>query len=422
MQRQYLHTGTFLLPAPHIDPTAWACVACDQFTSQPDYWQQAEALAAGKPSALALVLPETYLGDAAARVPAIHQAMRAVLATGTLAQAVHDGLILVERVTESGTHAGLLALIDLEAYDYRTGSHSPVRATEGTILSRIPPRLAVRRGAALELSHVLLLIDDPQATVVEPLFAQRDRLPKLYDFALMLGGGHLRGYAVTGAGELGGVFAALDALRQTLAGDLLYAVGDGNHSLATAKAYWEELKPTVPEAQRDTHPARYAMVEVQNIHSEALVFEPIHRVLFGIDGDDLLPVVQAWAAQQGWSLADGADGHDVRIVYEGKEVALSITGSGQPLAVGALQAMLDALLPTHADWSLDYVHGEQAARKLAMQAKTVALLLPAMPKEMLFAAVEEMGSLPRKTFSMGEAHEKRYYMEARKLERQGVER
>lgn len=416
MHSQYLHTGAFYLPAPHTDPTAWACVACDQFTSQPEYWRQAEALAAGKPSALNLVLPEAYLSDAAARVPAIHQAMRDALATGALTRAVADGLILVERVTESGTHTGLLALIDLEGYDYCVGSRTPVRATEGTIVSRIPPRLAVRRGAALELSHVLLLIDDPLATVVEPLFAHRDRLPKLYDFELMLGGGHLRGYAVTGANELGGVFAALDALRKGLAGDLLYAVGDGNHSLATAKACWEELKPAVPEALRESHPARYAMVEVQNIHGAALVFEPIHRVLFGIDGDDLLPMMQAWAAQRGWTLADGAEGHAIRIVYEGKEVGLSVADSGQPLAVGALQLFLDDLLPQHPEAGLDYVHGEQAARALATREKTVAFLLPAMPKQMLFPAVEAMGSLPRKTFSMGEAHEKRYYMEARRLE------
>ncbi len=417
MHDLHIHTGAFLLPAPHTDPTAWACVACDQYTSQPEYWQKAEAVAGTGPSALHLVLPEVYLAEAETRVPQIHQAMRAALAVGVLTEAVTDGFILVERLTESGTHVGLLALIDLEGYDYRAGSQTPARATEGTILSRIPPRLMVRRGAALELSHVLLLIDDPQQTVVEPLFERREKLRKCYDFPLMLGGGHLRGYAVTEECDIAGVFAALRALKHRLAGGMLYAVGDGNHSLATAKAYWEELKPAVPEAERATHPARFAMVELQNIHSEALVFEPIHRVLFGADGDDLLPLFQAWAAQRGWTLADGPDGHRVDVVYEGKEVDLSIANSGHPLAVGALQAFLDDLLPTHSDWSLDYVHGEEAARALAAQDKTVAFLLPAMPKEMLFPAVEEMGSLPRKTFSMGEAHEKRYYMEARWLER-----
>ncbi len=417
MNDLYIQPGAFLLPAPSVDPTAWACVACDQYTSQPEYWHAAEAIAQDKPSALRLVLPEIYLNQAQARVPAIHQAMRDALASGALTEAVHDGFILVERVTESGTHTGLLALIDLEGYDYREGSQTPARATEGTILSRIPPRLLVRRGAALELSHVLLLIDDPQLTVIAPLFARRDRLHKLYDFPLMLGGGHLRGYAVTEGSDIAGVFAALRALRSRTAGGMLYAVGDGNHSLATAKATWEEIKPSVPEAERDTHPARYAMVELQNIHSEALVFEPIHRVLFGIDGDDLLPLFQAWAAGKGWTLADGPEGHRVSVVYEGKEVTLSIDGSGQPLAVGALQAFLDELLPAHPEASLDYVHGEEAARALAAREKTVAFLLPAMPKGMLFPAVEALGSLPRKTFSMGEAHEKRYYMEARKLTR-----
>ena len=416
MHELYIHTGELLLPAAQVDPAAWACVACDQFTSQPEYWREAEALVGDRPSALKLILPEALLADSAARIPRIHTEMRDALANGTLAQGVSDGFILVQRETESGTRCGLVALLDLEGYDYRAGSQTPVRATEGTILERIPPRLNVRRGAALELSHVLLLIDDPAQTVIEPLNAQAEHLPKLYDFPLMLGGGHLRGYAASEAATVKAVLAALVALRASQTGDLFFAVGDGNHSLATAKAYWEEIKPTVPTEAQAAHPARYAMVEIQNIHDPALQFAPIHRVLYGFDGDALLPELAAYAAQNGWSLASDEAGQTIVVVYEGKEVTLSVTGSPHPLTVGTLQAFLDAWMPLHPETTLDYVHGDADARALAMGEKTVAFLLPAMPKQALFPAVEAMGALPRKTFSMGEAREKRYYMEARRLE------
>lgn len=416
MQDLFIHTGRLLLPAPEVDPALWACVACDQYTSQPEYWRQAEALVGDQPSALRLILPEVDLDKAAVRVPEIHRAMRDYLARGVLAAGVTDGFILTERVTESGARVGLVVLIDLEGYDYHAGSHTPVRATEGTILERIPPRLAVRRGAALELSHVLMLIDDPAKTVVEPVYARRDRLTKLYDFPLMLGGGHLRGYAVTERAELETVFAALRALKARLEGDLLFAVGDGNHSLATAKAYWEELKPALTEAERETHPARFAMVELENIHDGALIFEPIHRVVYGADGDALRMDLQAYAEAKGWSLSAGEGGQTVDMVYGDKTVRLSVGGSPSPLAVGTLQAFLDDWLPRHPAAKLDYVHGDDTARALARQADTIAFLLPALDKFELFPAVEKLGALPRKTFSMGEAHEKRYYMEARRLE------
>ena len=415
MNQRCLHTATLLLPAPQVAPEIWACVACDQFTAQPEYWRKAEALVGDAPSALRIILPEAYLPSAAERIPAIHQTMRRYLAQGVLREAVTDGFVLVQRRTEAGVSLGLVGVIDLEAYDYHAGSQSPVRATEGTIEDRIPPRLAVRRGAALETSHVLLLIDDPAMTVLEPLAARADRLPKLYDFPLMLGGGRLTGHAVTAPADVQGVFAALDALWQRQAEGIRFAVGDGNHSLATAKAYWQACKANLSQGDLATHPARYAMVEVQNIHSPALVFEPIHRVLFGFDGDDLLPELESYAAAHGMNLADGEAGQRVTIVYEGKEVTLSIAGSRHPLAVGTVQAFLDAWMAAHPTTTLDYVHGEAAARTLAQQPNTVAFLLPAMDKAALLPAVQQLGALPRKTFSMGEAHQKRYYMEARAL-------
>lgn len=417
MQDLFIHTGELLLPAPRVDPTAWACVACDQYTSQPEYWREAQALVGDRPSALKLILPETFLSEAETRVPAIHNTMREYLSQGLLVPGVKDGFILVERSTGSGTRIGLVALMDLEGYDYRPGSRSLVRATEGTILERIPPRLAVRTGAALELSHVLVLIDDPLQTVLEPLHNRRDQLEKLYDFPLMMNGGHLTGYAVTEPTDVQGVLNALRALKDRTPGNLLFAVGDGNHSLATAKAFWESLKPTLTPVQQADHPARFAMVELENLHSDALSFEPIHRVLYGYDGDDLLPELETYAVRMGWTLACDARGQSVDVVYEGKEVRLSICGSPHPLAAGTLQAFLDDWLPAHPGTRLDYVHGDAAARALAEGERTVALLLPALPKNDLFPTVETLGSLPRKTFSMGEANEKRYYMEARRLER-----
>ena len=416
MYENFIHTGTLLVPASDVNLTAWACVACDQYTSQPEYWREADALVGDRPSTLRLILPEADLAQAAARVPMIHRAMADYLNRGLLQTGVADGFILTERITESGERIGLVALLDLEGYDYRKDSHAPVRATEGTILERIPPRQAVRRGAALEMSHVLLLMDDPLRSVLEPLQDKRAQLTQLYDFPLMLGGGHLRGYAVTDPTDVSAVFAALRALRGRLAGDMFLAVGDGNHSLAAAKACWEEVKGTLsPEAQA-THPARFALVELENIHSDALIFEPIHRVLYGFDGDDLLPEFERYAEAKGWTLACDVRGQRIDVVYEGKQVDLSVCGSPDPLAVGTLQAFLDEWMPTHPGTRLDYVHGEQAARTLAMGEKTVAFLLPALDKRELFSAVEKLGALPRKTFSMGEAHEKRYYMETRRLQ------
>ena len=412
-----IHTGELLLPAPQVDPALWACVACDQYTSQPEYWHKADTIVGENPSALRLILPEAELSQAAERVPNIHQTMDTYMALGALIAGVTDGFILTERTTESGVRVGLVALVDLETYDYHVGSHTPVRATEGTILERIPPRLAVRRGAALELSHVLLLIDDPQKTVVEPLYQRRETLTKLYDFSLMLGGGHLRGYAVTDAADLCGVTDALAMLKARLSGDLLLAVGDGNHSLATAKAYWEERKATLTPDQQKEHPARFAMVEVENIHSEALVFEPIHRVAYHCDAAMMLADWQAYVQQKGWTQEDGDGAQSFEVVHGEVTTCVRVYGSPDPLTVGTLQTFLDEWLPKHPAVVLDYVHGEDTARALARSADTVAFLLPAMPKSELFPAVELLGSLPRKTFSMGEAHEKRYYMEARKLER-----
>lgn len=416
MAERCIYPGTFLLPAEGVNPTAWACVACDQFTSQPEYWQQVDQLAGDQPSAARLILPECHLSQSDARVPAIHQAMKDYLSRGVLQPKVQNGYVLMERNTPSGARLGLVTLIDLEMYDYRRGSQSPIRATEETIVSRLPARIAVRQGAPLELSHVLMLMDDPMHSVIEPLFARRDEMDKLYDFPLMQGGGHLLGYAVTRPEHLRHIDEALAALAPH--GSLRFAVGDGNHSLACAKACWEAIKPTLTRDETCTHPARFAMVELENIHDDALTFEPIHRVVFGCDGDDLLDDFAAYAAQNGMSLAGGPEGQPITCVYEGKQADLSVTGSAHGLSVGTLQIFLDQWLQSHPSASLDYVHGEAAVRQLAARPNTVGFLLPNPDGSDLFDSVENNGSLPRKTFSLGEANEKRYYMECRKIVRE----
>ncbi len=412
-QNLCLKTGEWLLPGPDVDLTAWACVACDQYTSQPKYWEEVAALVGQRPSAFHLILPECYLPEAASRIPAIHARMRADLASGVLTTAVKDGFILTERSTGAGARLGLIVEMDLEGYDFRPGTSPLIRPTEGTVLERIPPRLQVRRGAAIEMSHVLMLIDDPMQSVVEPLYVKRGALEKLYDFPLMMEGGHLVGYAVTATEDIQAVFDALNRLKNS--GSILYAVGDGNHSLAAAKACWEEVKPGLTQAQRENHPARYAMVELTNIRDDALQCEPIHRVLFGYDGDMLLSEWETYAAGHGMSLAGGADAQEIVCVFEGKEVTVSVAGATQPLAVGTLQRFLDDFVAAHPGLGLDYVHGEAAVRELTAGEKAIGFLLPPVDKGLLFPALQDGGVLPRKTFSLGEANEKRYYMEARRL-------
>lgn len=409
-------SGELLIPSDPAAFEGWACVACDQFTSQPEYWERADALVGRAPSALRLIVPECYLDQAAERVPQIHERMREYLRTGMLSPAVENGFVLVERETSGGARLGLVGLLDLESYDYHKGARSLVRATEETIESRIPPRLAVRRGAAMELSHVLMLLNDPAHGVIEPLYEQRSRLKKVYDFPLMLGGGRITGYAVTERTDIEAVHAALGRLLDLLGSDdpLLFAVGDGNHSLATAKAYWEEIKSGLSSEAAANHPARYAMVELENIHDAAIRFEPIHRVVFGCGGEELLRDFSAFVEEKGAALSQDG-GQTIVCVYGTEEKRLSISGSPYRLAVGTLQAFLDGWLREHSRAYLDYVHGEDAVRALVSEKGAVGFLLPTPEKDALFETVRREGALPRKTFSMGEANEKRYYMEARRL-------
>jgi len=403
-----LNTAGILLPRRGIDLRKWAVVACDQFTAQPEYWQRADALVGDAPSALRLILPEAWLNEGDARIPAIHSAMAAYLADGTLETAVSDGFVLVERQTPAGVRPGLVVALDLEAYDFTPGSSSLIRATEGTVLERVPPRARIRAGAPLELPHVMMLIDDPGCTVIEPLMARRDSLRPLYDFELMLGGGHLKGWAVEGA-DVQGVFDAIDALNARSDG-LLYAVGDGNHSLAAARQCWLDIRDALPPEARASHPARYALVELVNLACPALVFEPIHRALFNVDPSELMDAYRDALRVDGADLGEGDD----LVAFDGAGHVWRFKSEGHPLA--RLQAFLDGWVADHPEARIDYIHGEDALRQLVDRPDALGLMPRAFDKSELFDAIRRHGVLPRKTFSMGEATEKRYYMEARRID------
>ncbi len=412
-----LRPSTLLLPAPDVSRETWACIACDQYTSQPEYWREAEERVGKNPSTLRLMLPECDLDQSGTRVPEIHAAMGEYLRQGLLEPAVEQGFILCERTTASGARLGLVGVIDLEDYDYAPGSLPLVRPTEQTIASRLPARMTIRRGAPLELSHILLLLDDPDRTVLEPLAERKAVLRKLYDFELMMGGGHLRGWAVDRTEDLEELNKALNALRKKLgAHPMLMAVGDGNHSLATAKACWNEIRETLSEEERKNHPARYAMCEVENIHDEALLFEPIHRLLTGVRPAEVKQAWKEYAAERGMTLTEDGPGHAFTIVTaEGEEPVVAGRPEGA-IPCETIQKFLDYFLTGHAEASLDFIHGEDSLRLLAgKDGASMGFLLPEVNKHTFFREVLTLGVLPRKTFSMGEADEKRFYMECRKI-------
>ena len=397
--------GIFLLPRADVSMETWAVVACDQYTAQKEIWEQADAQVGERPSTLRLIIPEAFLDESDERVPQAQAAMEQYLDQGVLTEAVR-GLVLLERETQSGKRLGLVLTVDLEAYDFSRDSHSLIRPTEGTILSRIPPRQKVRRGAKVELSHVLLLCDDERRTVIEPVYAKRASLRPLYDTDLMLNGGHARAWAVEDETTLSQVAAAIRALQAALPeGGILFAVGDGNHSLATAKAHWDEVKQALPEAERADHPARFAMVELNNIYDNALIFEPIHRVIFGAEAETVL----SWLKDAALTPTETAA--DLTIVSQSGETSFRIGNPLHRLPVGTIQQLLDR----QPGIQMDYVHGDEAVRGIVRKENAVGILLPPMDKALLFPAVAQNGPLPRKTFSMGEANEKRYYMEVRKI-------
>ena len=396
----------------------WSVVACDQYTSEPEYWKETAQMVGDAPSTLKLIFPEVYLEESGAdeRIAGINRTMRQYL-DEDLFKEFPRSMVLTRRTQADGkVRTGLVGAIDLEQYDYNKGSTSQVRATEATVPSRIPPRVRIRRDAALELPHIMILIDDVKRTVIEPLEQKRSTLTKLYDFDLMQNGGHLEGWLVDGE-DAREVFAALDRLadrdafndRYGLSGEevLLYAMGDGNHSLATAKECYEQKKR---ENSPDAALARYALAEVVNLHSDALEFEAIHRVVTQADTDKLMSDMT-----ERLGLTSPTDGMQTfSVLLNGGRKAYSISKPAANLTVGSLQVFLDGWLSENAG-KIDYIHGEDVVESLSAASGSIGFLLPAMTKEELFPTVIKDGALPRKTFSMGHAHDKRFYCEARRI-------
>lgn len=384
---------------PRVDDmTKWSCIACDQFTAEPEYWREAERIVGSEPSTLRLMLPEAWLGvrDSAAETRKIYAAMKDYVNRGIF-RTVEQSFIYVERTLPSGAvRRGLVGKLDLECYDWAPGSATPVRATEGTVESRLPARVEVRRGATLEMPHIMVFIDDPENAVI-PSAAGGE---VLYDFELMLGGGHIRGSRVTGeAAER--LTAALEAPE----GSVRFAMGDGNHSLAAAKRCWEQIKRNLPESELETHPARYALAEIVNIHDEAVTFEPIHRVL--------LETVPRGFIEEAAARLPRGKGQAVTLLAGKREMEIE---TGMPL--GALVALVDELL---GDWRRehggepDYIHGDEEARALGGKPSSVGVLLPRLEKAELFPYITEHGPYPKKSFSIGHARDKRYYLECRAI-------
>lgn len=407
LEKLGIRVSKILLPSGEVDMEKWSVVACDQFTSEPEYWQKVESCVDDKPSTLKITLPEVYLEseDKAERIAKINQEMKRYLDDGTLKDAF-EGWVLVDRKTEhTNSRKGLVVALDLEKYDFHKGSKTLIRATEGTVESRIPPRLEIRRNALVELPHIMVLIDDPNKSVIEPLSdaaVAKSFGEPLYDFDLMMGGGHIKGWKIN---EENVIERVADALERLISSDgFLFAMGDGNHSLATAKVHWENLKLGLSEGEKENHPARFALVELVNVHDDGLEFEPIHRVVFNVDATDLRRFLSG-------------DGHLIDMVISDKESwGLEIKDYGSNLPVGNLQNGLDAYLAIHPEAKIDYVHGSDSVAKIvADNPRSVGFLLEGMRKEDLFPTVEKDGALPRKTFSMGAATEKRYYLEARKI-------
>ncbi len=415
-ERIGIRPAQILLPAAGVKPETWACIACDQYTSEPEYWEKAFAVAGDAPSAIRLILPEYNLKNSESLIPQIHSTMADYLAQGLLTPAVNPGFILCERTIASGTRLGLVCAVDLEQYSFEKGSLPLIRPTEQTITDRLPPRLKIRRGAPVELTHIMILIDDPDRTVLEPLQADKAALRKVYDFDLMMNGGHLAGWAVDSAEKLAQVDRSLNALMDTKGEHpLLLAVGDGNHSLATAKAYWNEIREGLSEAERENHPARFALCEIVNIHDEALLFEPIYRILTGTTRSAVMADWKAYAEAKGMSLAaDGSDHRFTVVSADGEETVAVLNPEGA-IPCETIQKFLDAFLAKHPEAGIDFIHGEGSLRALAAKPETVGFLLPDIDKHSFFKDVEKLGVLPRKTFSMGEADEKRFYMEAKKI-------
>lgn len=411
--------GNILLPK-NTDMTKWSVVACDQYTSEPEYWNDVEKIVGDAPSTLKLTLPEIYLEDenVSERIAKINSNMKALLDEDFFNE-YKDSMIYLERTQSDGKiREGLIGVVDLEAYSYEKGAETPIRATEKTVIERIPPRVKIRENAPLELPHIMILIDDDKKQIIENLKNKVSEDDIVYDFDLMKNGGHVKGYLLNeetmdevdkGLKELADkeVFAKkYDVNNKEV---LLFAMGDGNHSLATAKACYEKLKETMSEEEYLNNPARYALVELVNLHSPALEFEAINRVIFNTNPEKLLNSLKEY-----YQINKDGNGQEIEVITNDVDEKWYIENPKSNIAVGSIQIFLDEYLKNN-EGKIDYIHGEETTKNLAKQSGNVGFIFEAMPKNELFKTVILDGSLPRKTFSMGHSYDKRYYLESRKI-------
>lgn len=410
--------GNILLPK-NTDMTKWSVVACDQYTSEPEYWNSVREIVGSNPSTLNLTLPEIYLeeSDVEERIKKINQNMEELVNIDFFNE-YSDSMIYLERTQEDGkVREGLMGIVDLEDYSYEKGSQTLIRATEKTVIERIPPRVKVRENALLELPHIMILIDDEKKNIIESLKNKVTESDIVYDFDLMKNGGHIKGYLLNNE-----TMDEVDERLKCLAdkdyfenkygvkdkGILLFAMGDGNHSLATAKACYENLKKEIGEKALSSK-SRYALVELVNLHSDALEFEAINRVIFNTDKDKLLNSLKEY-----YTINKEGNGQEFRVVTDSIDEAWYIENPKSNIAVGSIQMFLDDYLKDNVE-KIDYIHGEDVTKSLASKDNNVGFIFDAMAKEDLFKTVILDGALPRKTFSMGHANDKRYYLEARKI-------
>ncbi len=418
--KKYLYPADIYLPNfGKVDGSLWATVACDQFTSEPEYWEKATELVDGSPSALNIILPEAYLSETEQRIDKINQTMREYINDVLVCH--KNTMIYLERVQSDGkVRRGIIGAVDLEEYDYSKGSESLIRATEGTVLDRIPPRVRIRRDAEIELPHIMILIDDEQKTVIEPICEKSAGYELAYNFDLMLGGGHVTGKFIPEA-DIDRINLALSELatsEQMLqkyginCPPLLFAMGDGNHSLATAKALYEEIKAEIGVDAAKAHPARYALCEIVNLHDSALEFEPIYRVMFGVQPESFICELESYAK----NLCGATDDEQrIEYTYGGVKGEIVIKSPECQLTVGSVQQFIDSYIKTHEGVEVDYIHGLESTYALSQKPNAVGLTFDGMEKNQLFRTVICDGALPRKTFSMGHAEDKRYYIECRKI-------
>lgn len=414
-----LKKANILLPK-NADMEKWAVIACDQYTSEPEYWKKVEEIVGDAPSTLKITLPEIYLEgkDVEQRIANINTEMDKLKQEGFF-KVLENSLIYMERTQSNGkVRKGLIGMVDLEDYSYEKGSQTLIRATEGTVLERIPPRVKVRENATLELPHIMLLIDDEKKEIIEGLTSKVTESDAVYDFDLMQNGGHIKGYKVPDS-LVNKIFEGLENLAKKEVfeekyqvkdkGVLLFSVGDGNHSLATAKACYENLKKVLPKEEYENHPARYALVEIVNLHSEALEFEPIHRVVFGVNPKHMIEELGKY-----YEISENSEGQKIEYVYNGVNKEIYIKNPKSNLAVGSLQMFIDDYIKENGG-KVDYIHGDDVTKELGSKEGNIGFLLPNMKKTDLFKTVILDGALPRKTFSMGHSYDKRYYLEAREI-------